>query len=321
MTVYALGEALIDFVPNRAGPLGNDIAFLPAVGGAPLNVAAAVAKLTGQSAMLTQVGKDDFGDLIIRVARETGMNVNHILQTDSAKTALAFVTLQESGERSFSFYRNPSADMLYSADNLAALSPTDKDVLHFCSVSLAPPTMRQTHTVAIEKFHAAGAGVSFDINIRLPLWESADACLQAVHDFLPKADLIKISDDELPLVTGETDINKGIAKLFVGNVKHVIYTRGASGAAIYHQAGLLADAQAHKVDAVDATGAGDAFTGAMLYQLQTQSIALNSEWTTEQAQSLLRFACAVGALATLKRGAINSLPTLEEVKALIKYAF
>lgn len=321
MTVYTIGEALIDFVPNRPGFLGDDIAFLPAVGGAPLNVAAAVAKLGGKSAMLTQVGNDDFGQFIIDTAQKVGVNTQHILQTGKAKTALAFVTLQENGERSFSFYRHPSADMLYSTESLQCFSPMAQDYLHFCSVSLAPPMMRAAHETAIEKCRASGAGISFDINIRLPLWESPEACLKAVQAFIPKADLIKISDDELAFVTGETDIDKGVAKLFVGNVKHVLFTRGPYGAAIYTAQGLLADADAHKVDAVDATGAGDAFIGALLYQLQQRNFTLNTLWDKETANQLLHFATVVGALTTIKRGAINALPSLEEVKQLIKYAF
>lgn len=321
MTIYAIGEALIDFVPNRAGQLGEDIAFIPAVGGAPLNVAAAVAKLGGQSVMLTQVGDDDFGRLIIHTANKVGVNIHSIRQTALAKTALAFVTLQENGERSFSFYRNPSADMLYSAQNLRDFSPKAEDFLHFCSLSLAPDAMREAHEVAIEACRKSGAGISFDINIRLPLWESAQACLSAVQAFIPKADIIKISDDELAFVTGESDPDKGIAKLFVGEVKTVIFTRGAYGAAMYDKEGLVCEVEAHKVNAVDATGAGDAFIGALLYQLQMKGLSLHSPWSKEVALELLRFSAAVGAITTLKRGAINALPSLQEVKQLINYAF
>lgn len=320
MTVYAIGEALIDFVPNRAGCLGEDIAFVPAVGGAPLNVVAAVAKLGGQSAMLTQLGDDDFGRLIIQTAKQVGVNTQFVRQTAVAKTALAFVTLQENGERSFSFYRNPSADMLYSVDDLRDFVPQVDDVLHFCSVSLAAESMRLAHEAAIEKCRQVGAGVSFDINVRLPLWESAQACVSAVWDFIPKADLIKISDDELALVTGEAELAKGIAKLFVGEVKAVLYTRGADGAALYRQEGLVCEVAAHKVNAIDATGAGDAFIGALLYQLQSQSLSLSTQWRVECALELLRFAAAVGAMTTLKRGAINALPSLEEVKQLMNDA-
>ncbi len=321
MTVYTLGEALIDFVPNRPGKLGNDISFLPAVGGAPLNVAAAVAKLGGKSAVLTQVGKDDFGDLIIQVADGVGVDTQYMLQTDVAKTALAFVTLAENGERSFSFYRNPSADMLYDPVNIDNVTPQSGDILHFCSLSLSPEKMRAAHEKAIDKWRDAGGDISFDINIRLPLWETEDACRQAVHDFLPKADLIKISDDELEFVTGYTEVEAGIASLFTDNVRYVLYTKGPAGAQIYNKDGLLADAEAHKVQAVDATGAGDAFTGALLYQLQQLPLTTQAEWSVDQAQSLLQMATAVGALATLKRGAIHSLPTLEDVHRLIRYAF
>lgn len=314
MTTYTIGEALIDFIPSHAGALGDDTAFKPAVGGAPLNVAAAVAKLGGHSTMLTQVGLDDFGDYIIQVAKEAGVNTMYLRQTDLAKTALAFVTLADDGERSFSFYRSPSADMLYEAKNLDEVTPTADDVLHFCSVSLAPEIMRNTHEVAIKKWREAGALISFDINIRLPLWEQDSDCRDAVQAFIPKADLIKISDDELEFVTGETDVEQGIATLFKGNVRYVIYTRGANGAQLYNKNGLLANRDAHRITAVDATGAGDAFTGAFLHQMQQQAIRIQDDWDEKQAQSLLSFATKVGALTTLRRGAINSLPSMEDVK-------
>lgn len=318
MSVYAIGEALIDFVPNRAGSLlSGDIAFIPAVGGAPLNVAAAIAKLGGKSAILSQVGLDDFGEMIIQTVKNCGVDCNYLLQTKEAKTALAFVSLREDGERSFSFYRNPSADMLYSAKNLESINPSSNDILHFCSVSLSAPIMKEAHEKAIEKFRANGGGISFDINIRLPLWNSVEECVKAVQDFIPKADLIKISDDELPLVSGKKDIEEGVKTLFVGNVKQVIYTKGAKGAMIFNKSGLLCDVNSYKVVAVDATGAGDAFTGATLYQLQKQNIALNSDWSAELSQNILAFSTAVGALTTLKRGAINALPSLEEVNTLI----
>lgn len=317
MTVYTIGEALIDFVPNRTGKLGDDIAFLPAVGGAPLNVAAAIAKLEGDSAMLTQVGEDDFGDLIIKTAQNVGVHTQYMLQTDKAKTGLAFVTLSSDGERSFSFYRNPSADMLYSADNIESMHPVAGDFLHFCSVSLASAEMKNAHQAAIDKWRAAGAGISFDINIRLMLWESEEACRKAVHEFIPQANIVKVSDDELEFVTGQTNVDKAIHSLFVGNVKYVLYTRGRHGATIYNKDGILSDQLAKKVKAVDATGAGDAFIGAMLYQIQANSMNVQEDWTAEQAETLLNFAASVGALTTLKRGAINSLPTLEEVNRLM----
>ncbi|WP_314911842.1 carbohydrate kinase, partial [Cardiobacterium hominis] len=203
MALYAIGEALIDFVPSRPGKPDADIRYTPAVGGAPLNVAAAYARLGGKSYILSQVGEDAFGEQIAATAQAAGVDTRYLQRTSDAKTALAFVTLHDNGEREFAFYRDPSADMLYAADNLAAIAPQPGDILHYCSVSLTPGPMREAHRVAIERFRAAGALISFDINLRLPLWPNPADLHAAVQEYLPLADILKISDDELEFVTGE----------------------------------------------------------------------------------------------------------------------
>ena len=138
MALYAIGEALIDFVPSRPGKPDADIRYTPAVGGAPLNVAAAYARLGGKSYILSQVGEDAFGEQIAATAQSAGVDTRYLKRSREAKTALAFVTLHDNGEREFAFYRDPSADMLYAADNLAAITPQPGDILHYCSVSLTP---------------------------------------------------------------------------------------------------------------------------------------------------------------------------------------
>ena len=237
MALYAIGEALIDFVPSRPGKPDADIRYTPAVGGAPLNVAAAYARLGGKSYILSQVGDDAFGEQIAATAQAAGVDTRYLKRSRDAKTALAFVTLHENGEREFAFYRDPSADMLYHPDNLAAIAPQPGDILHYCSVSLTPCPMREAHRVAIERFRAAGALISFDINLRLPLWQNPADLHAAVQEYLPLADIIKISDDELEFVTGERDPARGIGQLQRGAVKHVIYTCGADGATWYDASG------------------------------------------------------------------------------------
>ncbi|GHG06383.1 fructokinase [Deinococcus piscis] len=295
--IYAIGEALIDFVPEPGG------LYSPQPGGAPLNVAAAAARLGGHSALITQLGRDAFGDQLVRAAQAAGVNTDHIRRTDTAKTGLAFVTLDEGGERSFAFYRDPSADMLYGPGDLD-VQPQAGDLLHFCSVSLVPGPMREAHAEAIRRFRAAGAGVSFDLNIRLPLWPDPAECRAAVWDFLPHADLVKVSDDELPFVTR----SGAVAELLVGQVQHVLYTKGPHGAEWHTRAGLLAEVPGFRVEAVDTTGAGDAFTGAVLAEMQRRGHRLSADLDAEAVQHLLWRAAAVGALTTLRRGALAALP-------------
>ena len=315
MALYAIGEALIDFVPSRPGKPAADIRYTPAVGGAPLNVAAAYARLGGESYILSQVGDDAFGAQIAATAQAAGVDTRYLKRSRAAKTALAFVTLHDNGEREFAFYRDPSADMLYQPENLAAITPQPGDILHYCSVSLTPGPMRDAHRAAIERFRAAGATVSFDINLRLPLWPNPAELYAAVQEYLPLADILKISDDELEFVTGERDPARGVGQLQRGAVKHVIYTRGAQGAAWYDADGQRGAVDAYPVQAVDATGAGDAFIGGLLAEMSRLNLNLHQALTDEHIAALLHHAAAVGAITTLQRGAINSMPDREQLHA------
>ena len=310
MALYAIGEALIDFVPSRSGKPDADMHYTPAVGGAPLNVAAAYAKLGGTSYILSQVGDDAFGAQIAATAAAAGVDTRYLQRTREAKTALAFVTLHDGGEREFAFYRDPSADMLYAPENLTAITPQAGDILHYCSVSLVPCPMRDAHRAAIDKFRAAGAAISFDINLRLPLWKDPANLRTAVHEFLPLADIIKISDDELTFVTGEDAPARGIPQLFQGHVKYVVYTCGANGAAIYdrHSDRARGWTDAYRVNAVDATGAGDAFIGGLLAEIAHLGLSVHGDLSDAQINALLDHAAKVGAITTLQRGAINSMP-------------
>lgn len=309
MALYAIGECLIDFIPNQSGAPDDDSLYRPAVGGAPLNVAAAYAKMGGSSYILSQVGDDDFGRLIERKAAAVGVDTRYLRRSSQAKTGLAFVSLLDNGERSFSFYRSPSADMLYQPEYVDEIAAQAGDILHFCSVALMPSPMREAHRRAIERFRAAGGLISFDVNVRLPLWENPQDLYQAIWDFLPLADIVKISDDELAFVSDCEKAEEGMMSLFVGAVRHVILTAGAQGASYYQATGKTAAVESIAVKAVDATGAGDAFIGTFL-----------AHWHSHhhQMSGLLHLAAAAGAMTTLQRGAINSIPTRSELDAFLK---
>mgnify|MGYP004610082605 CR=1 FL=1 len=196
--VISIGEALIDFVPNQKGcELKNVLGFERVAGGAPANVSAVVAKLGGKSNFISKLGKDAFGNHIIEVLKEANVNVDYVLRSDKANTGLAFVSLKEDGERDFSFYRNPSADMLLSEDEIHEEDFENGSILHFCSVSLIDAPIKQAHKKAIEYATKYNGIISFDPNVRLPLWESPEACRQAILEFLPLSNIVKISDEEL----------------------------------------------------------------------------------------------------------------------------
>lgn len=313
--LVAIGEALIDFIPDKSGCDFSDVtAFLPKVGGAPANVCAAYARLGGPAKLLTQLGDDLFGHKILRELTDFGIDTSCINLTDTANTALAFVSLDDDGNRAFSFYRKPSADMLYKPENVREEYFDNVYALHFCSVDLGDFPMRDAHRAAITAARKKGAIISFDPNLRFPLWKSRELLRQTVTQFIPLADIVKISDEELEFITGTTDIKTALPKLFSKNVKLVIYTCGKDGAYAFTEK-EYAFAPALKVKTVDTTGAGDGFIGSFLWKMNNLGITLNmiEGLSSDKLQACLEFANKFCAISVQKNGAINSYPTLKEI--------
>ena len=316
-TLFSIGEALIDMVPAEKGCEFADVtAFMPALGGAPANVCAAFTRLGGQSEMLTQLGNDPFGHKIAAELAEAGVGTDHISFTDEANTCLAFVSLAADGNRTFSFYRKPSADLLYKPEQIDGAWFDRAYALHFCSVSLVPSPMKDAHVKAIEEAAARGALISFDPNLRFPLWPDREALRETVLEFLPKAHVIKVSDEEIAFITGCSTIEEALPKLFVGNVRLVLYTCGAEGARAFTRT-AQAGAPGVRVEVVDTTGAGDSFAGAFLYCLYKGGVTpdLIPELSAKKLTEFLTFANAYSAITVTKRGAIPSYPTGAEFGA------
>ena len=317
--VIAIGEALIDFIPHEKGRALNNVEnFLRVPGGAPLNVAAAVAKLGGKSQMLTKLGQDGFGDAILNEVKPLGVDVSRISRTKEANTALAFVSLREDGERDFSFYRNPSADMLLSAEEICSEDFNERDIFHFCSVSLIDAPIKEAHRRAIEIAKEKGCLISFDPNVRLPLWKQPEDCRKAILEFLPLSNIVKISDEELEFITGIKDEKEALDSLLTGDVKVIIYTKGTNGAEFITKERVIFS-PSFKVSAQDTTGAGDSFIGSLLYQVAEGEYSLEELVTLseEKVQEILTFSNATAALTVCKKGAIGALPLKEEVLAKI----
>ena len=317
-TLAAIGEALIDFIPDRNGCDFNDVtAFSPKVGGAAANVCAAFSILGGSSRMLTQLGSDPFGRKIIGELDRVGVDTSCISLTDEANTALAFVSLAQNGDRTFSFYRKPSADMLYKAESIKETYFDNVFALHFCSVSIGDFPMKQAHKRAIELMRERNGIVSFDPNLRFNLWDSRQALYEAVREFIPLSDIVKLSEDEVGFVTGENSIEKAAQQLFGQGVKLVLYTCGSKGAYAFTK-NVKAFSPALKVNAVDTTGAGDGFTGAFLWSLRKMcSVPDELEKLTEnELIESLNFANRFCALSVQKKGAIASYPTLDEMQKI-----
>lgn len=314
-TLFSIGEALIDMIPSRVGCSFDEVpSFSPRTGGAPANVCAAFARLGGKSAFLSQLGDDPFGHKIARELEACGIDLSHLAFTDKANTALAFVSLEEDGSRTFSFYRKPSADLLYSPEQVDPALFTTAFALHFCSVSLVESPMREAHKAGIAAARQAGALVSFDPNLRFPLWPDREALYRTVWEFLPQADILKVSDEELEFLTGTTDIEKALPKLFTGHVQLVVYTCGCAGAYAYTRT-AQGFAAVKPVKAVDTTGAGDGFIGSFLWQLCRDGVTVDSLPSAAPAQleQWLAFSNRYCGESVQRYGAIASYPTAAQM--------
>lgn len=318
--VISIGEALIDFIPNQKGCSLKEVAgFERVAGGAPANVSAVVAKLGGKANFISQLGKDAFGDYIIDVLKEANVNTEYVLRSDKANTGLAFVSLKEDGNRDFSFYRNPSADMLLEDNDIKKEWFDNCHSLHFCSVDLIECPMKRAHKKAIKYALENNSIISFDPNVRLPLWDSEESCREAILEFLPYSHIVKISDEELEFITGFDNIEDAKEVLFKGNVKLVLFTKGKDGAEAYTKDSFV-KIPGNVVQVVDTTGAGDSFIGAFLYSLLSNNIGIEDldKIDNETMERYLLFSNNYAAYSTTKKGAIGSYATLDEINEYIK---
>lgn len=312
--VVAIGELLIDFVPQQKGCTLDEVTHFERVaGGAPANVAAAVARLGGKAAMISQVGEDAFGTHILKVLQSNGVDTAYVFRTGRANTGLAFVSLDATGNREFSFFRNPSADLFLDQDQITADMFDDCAALHFCSVDLVDWPVRLAHRKAIELAGRAGAILSFDPNVRLPLWSSPEECQKAIRAFLPYADLVKLSDDEVKFVTGCTDEREAAEKLFAMGCRLLLVTRGADGSAAYTPH-AEAFAETLRVPVTDTTGAGDSFIGSFLYQLTRDGVTREglAALDSKQLADYLAFSARYASLTVQHKGAV--MATLDELE-------
>lgn len=302
-----IGEALIDFIPQRKGCSLQEVeGFTRVAGGAPANVAGAVAKMGVSAMVLTQLGKDAFGDHIIASLKESGIDTSHILQSDQYDTSLSFVSLREDGNRDFKFYRRTAADLQYGPENITADLLDDCGMVHFCSVSLVESPMKQAHRALLELAKQKGVLVSFDPNLRFSLWDDKDALYRTVHEFLPYADILKLSDEELEFITGEKDIKNALPSLFAYGCKCIVYTQGKDGATLYRRNDSIS-AKGHQVHVVDTTGAGDSFIGAFLYCLLKENISDLENVSLELLKHHLEFANLYAAHTTTMAGALAAM--------------
>ena len=317
--VTAIGELLIDFVPQQKGCALKEVTHFERVaGGAPANVVTAVSRLGGRGAMISQVGADAFGEHIRDVLNGNGVDTSYVFQTDKANTGLAFVSLDATGNREFSFFRNPSADLFLSPEQITPSMLEDTAIVHFCSVDLVDAPVKEAHKKLIELAQEQHLIVSFDPNVRLPLWDSAEACQKTIREFLPLADIVKLSDDEVEFVTGCSSESEAVQQLLSGKCRMVILTKGADGSSVYTKT-TCAHTPARKAkEVVDTTGAGDSFAGSFLFQLTRAGYSLDDldRISEQELTDFLNFSADYAALTIGKMGAVMaSMDEMQQVYA------
>jgi len=313
--IISLGELLIDFVPTVTGAdLASAEAFKKAAGGAPANVAVGLARLGVASALMGKVGDDGFGRFLARTLEEAGVDVAPLRLTDAARTALAFVSLRADGEREFLFYRSPSADMLFAPGDVDEAAIRRAKLLHFGSIGLIgePSRSGTLHAVAVAKRH--GLRVSYDPNLRLPLWPSPDAAREGLRLGLAQAGIVKIGEEEVSFLTGTEDPIAGARALWHDGLELMAVTRGGKGC-LWLTGNAEGEVPGLPVEPVDTTGAGDAFMAGLLAGLLGHPPRTPLEPATLDRICLL--ANAMGAITTTARGAIPSLPGREAVRAFL----
>ena len=316
LDVIAIGELLIDFTPVGRTAEHNEL-FECHAGGAPANVVTALSRLGASTAFISKVGGDRFGSLLHQRLLDEGIDVSEVSFTDEASTTVAFVHLDDQGDRSFSFFRKPGADTLLNSEDISLERIQQCKVLHFGSVSLTHQPARSATQTAVIQAKEAGVLLSFDPNLRMSLWESEEEAKQQILWGIHQADILKISEEELFFICNTHDIEKASLKLqHQFDIPLIVVTLAEKGC-YYRLSHLEGYIEGFQVDTMDTTGAGDAFLGCLLYHILKSDSALEHV-TTQQMISMLTFANAGGALVTARKGALEAMPTLDEIEQFMK---
>lgn len=313
--ITALGELLIDFTPDGENSEGMP-RFATNPGGAPANVLAMSARLGGQCAFLGKVGRDDFGEMLRHTLEECDIDCQGLVMSPEYPTTLAFVHLDETGDRSFSFYRKNCADTMYYTSELNQSVIRDTHIFHFGSVSLTDDPVRTTTMTAAELARQQGAVISFDPNYRPFLWSSEKMAIQEITRALPLADILKVSEDESVMLTGQDDPAKAAEWFHEQGLSLVFITRGGDGA-FFSNGTVQGNVDSFNVRTIDTTGAGDTFFGTLLTQLKDMTLEEMKALTAEQLITITRYANAAAALTTTKPGAIPAMPQSQDIEQLL----
>lgn len=311
--VTAMGELLIDFAMNGQSEQGNNL-FEACPGGAPCNVLAMLNKLGRKTAFIGKVGEDQFGRLLKDTISGVGINAEGLCMDNEVPTTLAFVHTFPDGDREFSFYRKPGADMMITEDEINYDIIRSSRVFHFGTLSMTGEPARTATKKALEAAKEAGCLITFDPNLRPPLWNTLDEAKEQMEYGFQYCDVLKISDNEIQFVSGMEDYDDGIRYLQEKyNIPLIFLTMGKDGSRAYYK-DLRVEKKGFTVKAIETTGAGDTFCGCSIHGVLKYGL---ENLTEENLGEILTYANAGAALITLKKGAIRSMPEPGQIDELI----
>lgn len=308
--VTALGELLIDFTENGVSKQGNTI-LEANPGGAPCNVLAMLGKLGRKTAFIGKVGNDPFGNLLKKTIESVGIDSSNLVMDEEVNTTLAFVHTAPDGDRDFSFYRNPGADMMLKKEEVQTEIISNSKIFHFGTLSFTHEGVKEASRYAVQCAKKAGVCISFDPNLREPLWSNFENAREAMIYGFENCDILKIADNELGFITGEKDYDKGAVLLQKKyKIPLVCVTLGREGSRAYYKGKCVCGKPFLQKTTIETTGAGDTFTGCMLnFVLETGL----ENMTEEGLQEMLTFANAGASLVTTRRGALKVMPERDEI--------
>ncbi len=309
--IMTLGELLIDLTQGGTDENGNG-KFTAYPGGAPANVAVAASRLGASAGFIGKVGNDAFGRSLAETLKKDNVDIKGLYFDDEQPTTMAIVSVDESGERDFSFYRNPGADtQLTSEEAIAALSANMPKILHIGSLSMTNSPSKEACEEAVKYAKENGAIISYDPNYRAALWDTEDHAVEMMKSLLPYADILKVSDEEMSMLTMVGDFEEGSRILAEYGAGIVLVTLGADGVFV-RMGSKTATVPGFKVDVADTNGAGDTFLGAMLMQIATGMTGSEGVWT--QLLGMVRYANKAASITCSRHGAIPAMPTADELK-------
>ncbi len=313
--VVALGELLIDFTENGLSGQGNPL-LEANPGGAPCNVLAMLNRLGKKTAFIGKVGNDQFGKMLKEVVEESGTDVSGLAMDEQVHTTLAFVHTFPDGDREFSFYRNPGADMMLTKEEVDPELIKKARIFHFGTLSSTHAGVREATRYAIDVAKENGLLVSFDPNLREPLWESLDQAKEEILYGMSKCDILKISDNEMEFMTGTTDYNKGVEMLREQfDIPLICVTLGREGSRAFYKDMIVEAAPFVREDTIETTGAGDTFEACTLNYILEHGL---EDLTEENLKEMLTFANAGASIITTRKGALKVMPEKEEIEKVIR---